>query len=152
MDIIRLLEELEEIIEESSGVPFSKKIKVDKEEIGDIITEIKYKLPEELKEAQYISSRSDEIIEKAKREADKMMSDVKVHIESVIDESKIVSQAEEKAEKILKKAELEAREIKAGANIYAEELLTEVEEDISKTKGLMEEIIEEIRENKKQLK
>lgn len=152
MDVIKLLEEIEEILEESSGVPFSKKVRVDKEEFIDIITEIKYKLPEELKEAQYISDRRDEIIEEAKREADSMMGDVKLHIEKMIDESTIVAKAEEKAEKVLRKAELEAREIKAGANIYAEELLTEIEEDIVKTKGIMEEIIGEIRENKKQLK
>ena len=44
MEIFTLLETLEEILEKSKNVPFSTKGIVDKEEILDIIKEIRLKL------------------------------------------------------------------------------------------------------------
>ena len=45
MEIFTLLETLEEIIENSKTVPFTSKGMVDKEEILDLIIEIRIKLP-----------------------------------------------------------------------------------------------------------
>ena len=49
MEIFTLLETLEDMLEKSRAVPFSSKCIVDKEEILDIIKEVRLKLPEELK-------------------------------------------------------------------------------------------------------
>ena len=43
--VLQLLDELEEIMDSSRAVPFSNKVSVDKEEIYDIISEIRMKLP-----------------------------------------------------------------------------------------------------------
>ena len=48
MEIFTLLETLEDMLEKSRAVPFSSKCIVDKEEILDIIKEVRLKLPEEL--------------------------------------------------------------------------------------------------------
>ena len=52
MEIFELLETLEDIIEKSRNVPFSSKGIVDKEEMLDLIKEIRLKLPDELKQAK----------------------------------------------------------------------------------------------------
>ena len=54
MEIFTLLEELEDILENSKSVPFSGKSVVDKDEILEIIKEVRLKLPEELKQANWI--------------------------------------------------------------------------------------------------
>ena len=54
MEIFTLLETLEDIMEKSRNVPFSNKCIVDKEEILDIIKEIRLKLPEEIKQAKWV--------------------------------------------------------------------------------------------------
>ena len=54
MEIFTLLETLEDMLEKSRSVPFSGKCVVDKEEILDIIKEIRLKLPEELKQAKWV--------------------------------------------------------------------------------------------------
>ena len=51
MEIFTLLETLEETLENSRTVPFSGKSIVEKEELLDIIKEIRLKLPDELKQA-----------------------------------------------------------------------------------------------------
>ena len=50
MEIFTLLESIEELLENSRTLPLVKKTVVDKEEILDIIKEIRLKLPDELKQ------------------------------------------------------------------------------------------------------
>ena len=54
MEIFTLLDELEEYLEGARAVPFTNKAIVDKEDILDIIKEIRLKLPDELKQAKCI--------------------------------------------------------------------------------------------------
>ena len=54
MEIFTLLETLEDILEKSRNMPFSSKCIVDKEEVLDIIKEIRLKLPDELKQAKWV--------------------------------------------------------------------------------------------------
>jgi len=54
MEIFTLLETLEETIENSRTMPFTNKGIVDKEELLDLIKEIRIKLPEELKQAKWV--------------------------------------------------------------------------------------------------
>ena len=48
MEIFTLLETIEELLENSKKIPFTNKGVINKDEILDIIKEIRIKLPEEL--------------------------------------------------------------------------------------------------------
>ena len=54
MEIFTLLETLEDLLETSRSVPFSTKVIVNKEDVLDLIKEIRLKLPDELKQAKWI--------------------------------------------------------------------------------------------------
>ena len=68
MEIFALLESIEDILENSKEIPFVHKSIVNKEEMLDIIKEIRLKLPEELKQAKVIKEEHDRIISKAEEE------------------------------------------------------------------------------------
>ena len=70
MEIFTLLETLEDMLEKSRAVPFSSKCIVDKEEILDIIKEVRLKLPEELKQAKWVKEERQRILVEAQNEAD----------------------------------------------------------------------------------
>ena len=70
MEIFTLLEELEDILENCKTVPFSGKSVVDKEEILEILKEIRLKLPDELKQAKWIKEERQRILVEAQKEAD----------------------------------------------------------------------------------
>ena len=53
MEIFTLLETLEDLLENSRSLPFTDKGIVDKEEMLDLIKEIRIKLPDELKPVSY---------------------------------------------------------------------------------------------------
>ena len=70
MEIFTLLETLEDIMERSRSIPFTEKGIVDKEEVLEIIKEIRLKLPDELKQAKWVKEERGRILEEAQREAD----------------------------------------------------------------------------------
>ena len=48
MEIFTLLENLENLLEDSTKVPFSTKVLVDREELCEIVEDIRLKLPDEI--------------------------------------------------------------------------------------------------------
>ena len=67
MEIFTLLESLEDVIERSRSLPFSAKGIVDKEEILDLIKEIRLKLPDELKQAKWVKEERQRILVEAQK-------------------------------------------------------------------------------------
>ena len=61
MEIFTLLDTLEDLLENGRGLPFSAKVIVDKEEMLDLIKEIRIKLPDELKQAKWVKEERERI-------------------------------------------------------------------------------------------
>ncbi len=127
MEIFTLLETLEEILERSKGVPFSNKGIVDKDEILDIIREIRLKLPDELKQAKWVKEERSRIIVEAKKEAEDIVKEAENRIISMIDEHEITRKAYEQKAKIIETANEMAREISKGTKDYADDVLGNLE-------------------------
>ena len=62
MEIFTLLETIEEMLESSKGLPFTAKAIIDKEEMLDLIKEIRLKLPDELKQAKWVKEERQRIL------------------------------------------------------------------------------------------
>lgn len=139
MEVLKLLDEIEDIIESSSSIPFAGKVVVDKEEILDIIKEIRIKLPDEIKQAEWIKEERQRILVEAQNEADTIVEEAKVHIEEMIDKEEITKQARERAEEIIEKAQSNAKEIRIGAREYADELLKNVQDILQSMVGTLDE-------------
>ena len=65
MEIFTLLETLEDMLENSKKVPFTTRGMVDKEEMLEIIKEIRIKLPDELKQAKWVKEERQRILVEA---------------------------------------------------------------------------------------
>ena len=102
MEIFTLLENIEDILEKSKGVPFSNKVLVDKEEILEIISELRLKLPEELKQAKWIKEERQRILVEAQKEADDIVKEAENRIISMIDEHEITKKHMRKKQRLLK--------------------------------------------------
>ena len=75
MEIFTLLETIEDMLENSKELPFVHKAVINKEEVLEIIKEIRLKLPEELKQAKVIKEEHDRIIAKANEEANDIVKE-----------------------------------------------------------------------------
>ena len=107
MEIFTLLETLEDILERSRNIPFSSKGIVDKEEMLEIIKEVRLKLPDELKQAKWVKEERQRIMEEAKKEADNIVKEAEMVISSYMskieNEKQIKSNSMKKIESKYKK-------------------------------------------------
>ena len=145
MEIFTLLENLEDILDKSKNVPFSSKTMVDKEEVMEIISEIRLKLPEELKQAKWIKEERQRILVEAQKEADDIVKEAENRIISMIDEHEITKKAYEKKAEIIETANEMSREISKGTKDYADNVLNGIE-------VALQEALKIIQNNRSELK
>lgn len=145
MEIFTLIENLEELIEGGSKVPFSSKVMIDKEELSALLEEIRLKLPDELKQAKRIKDERINILNEAQEEASKILKEAELKIVELVDENSITRQAIEQKEEIIENANRISKEISTGTRDYADSLLAKVEEVLSQTMAI-------VKENRRELK
>ena len=151
MDIFKLLDELDELVESSTKIPLSGKIMIDKDELMSLIEEMRIAVPEELKQAEWIKEEKQRIISEAQVDADKMLTDLQIHIEIMADNHAIVSEAEKRAEEILNRAQISAREVRSGAREYADDIISNVEESLKDRSSRMLNTVEHLEKNRTEL-
>ena len=145
MEIFELLESLEDILERSRNLPFSSKGIVDKDEILDLIKEIRLKLPDELKQAKWVKEERQRILVEAQKEADGIVKEAENRIISMIDEHEITRKAYEQKAEIIETANEMSREISKGTKDYADNILEKVE-------SVLQDALKTIENNRKELK
>jgi len=145
MEILSILETLEDIVEKSVSVPFSGKFLVDREEILEIIKEMRLKLPEDMKQAKWVKDERQRILLEAQKEANNVIKDAENKISSLVDEHEITKKAYEQANEIGSNAQKNAREIRMGTREYADSILNKVEEILKDTLSVIETDREELK-------
>lgn len=145
MDVLILIDEIEDIVEAGSGLPFSNKVMVDQGEILEIIKEIRIKLPDEIKQAAWIKDERQRILAEAQKDADTLMEEAEFKLSELIDQNEITKKASNMAEELITKAQTNAKEIRLGAIEYADSLLLETQESLK-------EMIHLLNDNRKELK
>lgn len=156
MDLIQLIEEMEDLMDGASTVPFSKKVMVDADEVLEILTEMREALPEEIKQAQWVTEEKERILTEAEREADAirkgaqkdaddMNKDAQKRFEALINEHDITKQAEKYGEEIVSKAEQNARVLKMQSITYVDEML-------ATTQNKIQDLLIVLEDNRKELK
>jgi len=139
MDILNLLERIEDIIEEASKFPLSNKVMIDKEEILEVINEIRLKMPDEINRASWVAKERQRILNEAQSEADEMIDRVKDQQRYLVEENEITKQAQKHAEQLIKDAERKATEMKIGAYNYSDEILSKLQEKIREINSIIEQ-------------
>jgi len=145
MEIFTLLETLEDILENSRNLPLVNKAMVDKEEMLEIIKEIRIKLPDELKQAKWIKEERGRILVEAQKEADGIVKEAENRIIAMIDEHEITRKAYEQKAEIIETANEMSREISKGTKDYADSVLEGIE-------VALEDALKVIQNNRRELK
>ncbi|MEL7646944.1 MAG: ATPase [Sedimentibacter sp.] len=139
MDILNLLERIEDIIEEASKFPLSNKVMIDKDEILEVINEIRLKLPDEINRASWVAKERQRILNEAQAEADELIEKVKEEQRMLVEENEVTRQAKKFADQILQEAERKATEMKIGAFNYSDEILSKLQEKIREINNIIEQ-------------
>lgn len=145
MDIMALLETIEDIMERSFTVPIWGKAVVERDDILDIIKEIRLKLPDEIKQAKWVKEERQRILLEAQKEANAIIKDAESKIEAMADEHEITQRAMQKAEEIVMSANETAKEVHQGSKEYADEVLAKLED-------ILRDAMETIQSNRQELR
>lgn len=152
MIVYERLASIEKILEEAKKLPFSSKIMIDADEMSLLLKEIKVSLPEELKQARWISEERKKIITEAHVEAD----DIVTEAQEKVEEHELVAMAKEKAAGIVQNAESEAENLKVKAEAEAESIrnaaLEYTDGILAKVQKNLDEFVDTIIENRRELK
>jgi len=133
MEIYAILDTLEDVIRKSVNVPVVGKSLIDKEEVLEIINEMRAKLPEDIKQAKWLKEERQRILLEAEKESNNIIKEAENKISSLIDEHEITKKAYEQAKEIIENAKQNAREIRLGTREYADSILNKVEEILTDT-------------------
>lgn len=139
MDLLNALNELEELIEQSGKIPFTKKVMVEEDRLLDLLDRIRTTMPEEVRQAKWIIQEREKVLNDSQKEAMRIMDDAQKQLERKADDSEIVRQAKISAEEILSKAEGIAIEIREGAKGYADDILVNLQESLGKILNQIEQ-------------
>ncbi len=143
--IEQIIEEIEEFIEGCKYQPLSTtKIVVNKEELEELLRELRLKTPEEIKRYQKIISNKDailtdaqdkgnNIISEAQAKAKELVSQTEIMKQAYIQASDTVNAANQQAQEILDSAQQDANSIRMSAISYTDEILANLSDTIVNT-------------------
>lgn len=177
MNPSRIEQAIDEIYNYVEGCKPSKlapsKVVVDREQLYDLLDELRLCAPEEIKRYQKIITNRDGILNEAQQRAEDMLAQAQNQTAQLLDQSEIVQTAYQRAEEIMKQATEEAQRIvnqadaessqmRKAALMYTNDLLSEAQQNIensfremdNKTRMLssaMKNSIQLIRANKEEL-
>lgn len=152
MDALELLDELEDIIEKGAAVPFSGRCILERDELLDVLQELKLKLPEDLKQAKWIKEERQRILQEAQAEADEIIKTVEKKAVSMVDENEITKQAVIRGKQIVDTSTNEAIEIADSAYNYSDNLLETVEKVVLSSMKELEQCVAIVRNNRSNLR
>lgn len=161
--IEQLIEDIYEFVESCKMQPLSStKVIVPKDELYDLLDELRLRTPDEIKRYQKIIANRDAIIADAEEQAATILADARERTNALIDEHEIMQQAyyqansvidqgNEEANRILASAHNDANQIRTGALQYTEEMLSEVEKVLENayesTKTKAEKLVDSLKDN-----
>ena len=143
--IEQIIEEIEEYIDSCKFQPLSTtKIIVNKDQMDELLRELRMKTPDEIKRYQKIIANKDAILADAQSKAESMIEEAQIHTNELVSEHEIMQQAysqaneivmaaTEQAQQILDNATNDANDIRIGAMQYADDLLANAESIIGHT-------------------
>ena len=143
--IEQLIGEIEEYIDSCKYQPLSNtKILVNKEEMEELLVELRLRVPDEIKKYQKIISQQDAILADAKNQAESMIADAKAQTEEMVSENEIMQQAYNKANELVQQAQAQAdtivnnavtdaNNIRSNAIKYTDDMLASLETIISRS-------------------
>ena len=143
--IEQIIEEIEEFIEGCKYQPLSTtKIVVNKEELEELLRELRLKTPEEIKRYQKIISNKDAILTDAQEKSSAIIADAQARAQEMVTQTEIMKQAyiqasdtvnsaNLQAQEILDSAQQDANNIRMSAISYTDEILASLSGTIGET-------------------
>ncbi len=122
-----ILLRIREVIETSRPMPMSASIKVNRDELLELLDDALDALPEELRQARWILKDRDEVLANAERDGQELIAAAKVHAARLVERSELVREANRVAQHTVEEAKVTARRVQHEAEDYVDQRLAAFE-------------------------
>ena len=141
--IEQLIEDIYEFVESCRMQPLSStKVIVPKDELYDLLDELRLRTPDEIKRYQKIIANRDAIIADAENKSEQILANTRDKSKELLNEHEImqqayyeanemIMQASQEAERVRREANEEADQIRTGVLVYSNDILTELEKVVA---------------------
>ena len=114
-------------------VPLSNQVMINEDEAMELVDQIRFNLPDEIKQANWTVSEQQRIITEAHAEAARIMSRANERAEETSSEHEVLRRAERHASQVVKDAQAKSDQIIHEAESYALEQLKQLEAHLGRT-------------------
>ena len=135
MDVLVLIDKLDDLVHNAKAVPLTDQVRIDREEIYDILDQMRATIPEEIKQARWIVKERQEMLAEAKRECDRLIGEAREQAMREASQTEIVKLAERQSQDIVEEARRDARETRLEMEDWADGILSTLEVNLDKFLG-----------------
>jgi hypothetical protein len=127
MDLSSLIQQLEDLVRDAKSMPLSSSALVNREEVLDLITQVKEAMPEEIRQARWVVKDREELLAKARRDAEHIVAMADQEQLRMASHEGVVQRANDEADRIIGEAADEARRLRLDAEDYVDAKLAQLE-------------------------
>jgi regulator of protease activity HflC (stomatin/prohibitin superfamily) len=127
MDVLVLIDKLDDLVHNAKAVPLTDQVRIDREEIYDILDQMRATIPEEIKQARWIVKERQEMLE-----VDRLLAEAREQAVREASQTEIVKIAERQAQDIVDEARREAREARLEMEDWADSMLASLEVNLDR--------------------
>ena len=98
-----LIDKLDELVATAKNVPMTDQVRIDREELFEIIDQMRSTIPEEIKQARWIVKERQEMLAEAKREAERLIGEARDQAQREASQQEVVKLAERQAHELLER-------------------------------------------------
>jgi cell division septum initiation protein DivIVA len=152
VDISTRLQQLEELVRSAKPMPMSSTVRVNLPEILEVIEAAKAELPEEIKQARWIVKDREELLAKARRDGERIVTEARDEQAGLVAREEVVKTSHAEAERVLGEARELARQVRLEAEDYVDAKLAQFEIVLERTYGELEKLIAQVRRGRDKLR
>jgi vacuolar-type H+-ATPase subunit H len=127
MDITARLNHLDELVREAKAMPLSASVLVNRDEVLELISQMQEVLPEEIKQARWIVKDREDLLAKARADAEGLIEQARGEQLKMARQEAIVTRATEEADRLLTEADEQSRSMRREAEEYVDAKLAQFE-------------------------
>ncbi len=132
-DTEALVRRVIEIISTAKPMPLSTTVRVEKDEVLELLEDALGTLPTELREARFMLKEREDYLAKVQREADEILDAARVRAERMVQRTDIVREAQRESQRVVEAAREHARRMRMEAEDYCDQKLAGFEIVLERT-------------------
>lgn len=144
-DTETLLRRVVDIIANARPLPLSTTVRVERDEVLELLEDAVERLPDELREARWLLKERQEHLAKVQREGDEILEAARVRAERMVQRTEIVRSARYTATKTVEEARENARRLRLEAEDFCDQKLAAFEIVLERTAKMVQAGREKLR-------